>query len=203
MKAFARDVLTTLIIAAVIFFGLQTTVYSIIVDGPSMNYSFHDGQRILVSKITYRLHEPQRGDVIILHPPAEYGPQSIPFIKRIIGLPGESVEIKDGIVYIHKENGSLLKLDEPYITEQTRLPFKGNKIPQNEYFVLGDNRRNSDDSRSGWTIPRQNIIGKAWISIWPPQYWGMAANYPLPNSANSQTENTKPDLEAHWLRTGN
>ncbi|MBI2287440.1 MAG: signal peptidase I, partial [Chloroflexi bacterium] len=134
MKDFFRDLLTTLFIAAVMFFVLQATVYSIIVDGISMNYSFHDGQRLLVSKITYKLHEPQRGDVIILHPPAEYGPQATPFIKRIIGLPGESVEIKNGIVYIHKGNGSILKLDEPYITEKAVRPFKGDKIPQNEYF---------------------------------------------------------------------
>lgn len=185
MRPFSRDVLTTLFIATIIFFGLRATVYSIIVDGPSMNDNFHDGQRILVSKIVYKFHEPQRGDVIILLPPPGYASQITPFIKRIIGLPGESIEIKDGIVYIHKEDGNVFRLDEPYITEKAKHPFKGEIIPENEYFVLGDNRQNSDDSRSGWTVPRQDIIGKAWLSIWPPDYWGMAANYPLPEPIDS------------------
>jgi len=142
-----------------------------------MEPNFQEGQRILVNKVIYKFHKPERGDVIILHPPPSHSPKAIPFIKRIIGLPGESVEIKEGIVYIHTEDGNVLPLDEPYITKPATRPFKGNTIPENEYFVLGDNRYNSDDSRSGWTLPRQDIIGKAWISIWPPDRWGLIANY--------------------------
>ncbi len=189
MKAFLRDILTTLVIAAVIVLGIQATLQSFIVDGPSMNYSFQDGQRVLVSKVAYhfrigneivhRFHEPERGDVIIFRAPDN---ERTDYIKRIIGLPGESVEIKDGIVYIHKEDGKVVPLDEPYVTKQARLPFKGDTIPENEYFVLGDNRNNSGDSRNGWTSPRQDIIGKAWLSIWPPERWGLAANYPLEES---------------------
>jgi len=142
-----------------------------------MEPNFQEGQRVLVNKVIYKFREPERGDVIVLHPPPPYSPKAIPFIKRIIGLPGESVEINEGIVYIHKEDGSVLPLDEPYVIKPAKYPFKGNTIPENEYFVLGDNRNNSDDSRNGWTLPRQNIIGKAWLSIWPPDRWRLVANY--------------------------
>ncbi len=176
MRAFTRDTLTTLIIATVIFIGLQVTVQSFIVDGPSMSPSFHHGQRLLANKAVYKFHEPERGDVVVFHPPNN---QRDDYIKRIVGLPGEFVEIKEGIVYIHKEDGNVLPLDESYVTEQARLSFKGDKIPENEYFVLGDNRNNSNDSRHGWTLPRQNIIGKAWLSIWPLDRWGLVHNYLL------------------------
>lgn len=176
MLAFLRDTLITVILAAVIFFGLQATVQSIVVEGHSMNLSFQDGQRILVSRVVYKFHEPERGDVIVFHPP---NGQQGDYIKRIIGLPGERIEIKEGTVYIHKENRDAFPLDEPYVAEQTNRAFRGDKIPEGEYFVLGDNRKNSDDSRSGWTLPRQNIIGKVWLLIWPPDNWGLVANYPL------------------------
>ena len=163
MIAFLRDILTTFIIAVVIFFGLQATVQSYIVEGASMNPNFHDGQRLLVNKAVYKFfHELERGDVIIFHPPQQ-PEDAIPLIKRVIGLPGESVEIKEGIVYIHKKDGSTLALDEPYITEPAWRPFKEETIPENQYFVLGDNRNNSGDSREGWTVPYSSIIGKAWL----------------------------------------
>ena len=174
MKNFLRDSLITLTIAVVILFGLQVTFQKFAVDGPSMNPNFHNRQILLVNKVVYKFHEPERGDVIIFHPP---GNRQGDYIKRIIGLPGESVEIKEGIVYIHKEDGSVLSLDEPYITEPAGDAFPIVKIPENEYFVLGDNRNNSSDSRNGWTLPCQNIIGKAWLSIWRPEWWGLAANY--------------------------
>lgn len=186
MKTFFRDILIPLIIAVVIIIGLQATVQSFVVDGSSMTPDFHDGQRLLVSKAVYKFHEPERGDVVIFHPP---GNRRGDYIKRIIGLPGESVEIKEGIVYIHQEAGNVLPLDEPYIAEQARIPFEGGIIPENEYFVLGDNRNNSSDSRQGWTLPRQNIIGKAWLFIWPPDEWGLAANYPLQEQLDSLTNN--------------
>ena len=136
-----------------------------------MEPNFYDGQRVLVNKIVYNFHEPERGDVIILHPPPPYDPDATPFIKRIIGLPGETIEVKDGEVYI---NGS--KLYEPYIEAAPDYAIK-REIPANEYFVLGDNRNNSNDSHGGWTVPRQNIIGKVWLSIWPPGKWGLVPTY--------------------------
>jgi len=174
MKTFFRDFLTIVAIAAVLIVGLQVTAQKFVVDGPSMDSYFHDGQQLLVNKLAYRFQEPERGDVIIFHPPVDADEE---YIKRIIGLPGESVEIKDGTVYIHKGDASILLLDEPYVTRTARHPFDGDIIPDAHYFVLGDNRNNSSDSRNGWTVPFQNIVGKAWLSVWPPDSWGIVYNY--------------------------
>lgn len=176
MKTLVRDILVTLAIAAIIFLGLRTTVQSFDIEGPSMLPNFHTGERVLVNKLVYKFRQPQTGDVIIFHSPNS---QQGDLIKRIIGLPGESVEIKNGIVYIHKQNGQVLALDEPYVAEPALRDYKGSIIPENAYFVLGDNRNYSEDSRHGWVVPRQNIVGKAWLITWPPSAWGLAANYPL------------------------
>jgi signal peptidase I len=138
-----------------------------------MEPSFQEGQRVLVSKIAYHFHEPQRGDVIVFWPP--FNSQD-PFIKRIIALPGESVEIKEGKVYIDK-NGSVIELNEPSFITPPQYTYSKNAVPENEYFVLGDNRNNSQDSHYGWTVKREDIIGKAWLSIWPPGEWGLVPAY--------------------------
>ena len=173
MRAFFREILGTIIVAIVIFFLLQTTIQSFIVYGPSMEDSFHDGQRLLVIKdrITYAFHEPERGDVIIFHPP---GNQKEDYIKRIIGLPSDTVEIKLESVYINDT-----KLRESYIKDPPTYTCPPTKVPPNSYFVLGDNRNNSNDSHNDWMVPRQNIIGKAWLSIWPPDKWELAPNHSL------------------------
>ncbi len=183
MKVFLREILGTLLLVVVIFFLLQTTVQSFIVVGSSMEPNLKEGQRLLISKVVYAFREPERGDVIVFHSPNN---RQADYIKRIIGLPGESVEIKQGMVYIHKD-GNILPLDEPYIKEPLTRTFKGDIIPTGEYFVLGDNRNNSSDSRNGWTVEREEIIGKAWLSIWPPREWGLVANYSLEEQLASST----------------
>ena len=175
MRIFLREILWTLLLVIVIFFLLQTTVQSFVVLGSSMEPNLEERQRILINKVVYAFHEPERGDVIVFHPPNN---RQADYIKRIIGLPGETVEIKQGTVYIHKD-GNILLLDEPYIEELPTRTFKGDPIPQDEYFVLGDNRNNSNDSRNGWTVKREEIIGKGWLSIWPPGEWGLVPHYPL------------------------
>jgi len=140
-----------------------------------MEPGFEEGQRLLINKVVYKFYEPERGDVIVFHPTNN---RRADYIKRIIALPNESVEIKDGEVYIH-QNGKVSVLAEPYIKEPPSRDFRGDIIPEDEYFVLGDNRNNSNDSRNGWTVRRQNIIGKAWLKIWPPGEWGLVPNYPL------------------------
>ena len=160
--------------AILLFIGLRLTVQSSIVDGPSMENTSQNGERILVNKLAYKFNTPQRGDVIIFHPPI---PSTSPFIKRIIGLPGERVVIKNGTVTVIEANGRRFILEEPYIRESPDYNYNSGVIPPNEYFVLGDNRDDSEDSHFGWFVSRDEIIGKAWLCIWPPSLWGLAGNY--------------------------
>ena len=175
MRTFLREIGITLILALIVLFLLQTTVQIRPVLGSCMEDSLQrEGQRLLINKVVYHFHEPERGDIIIFHPPNELE-SADPFIKRIIGLPGEIIEVKDGIVYV---DGS--PLYEPYVKSPPHYTVPEYKVPENEYFVLGDNRPVANDSHNGWTVPRQDIIGKAWLSIWPPDKWGLAPNYSLP-----------------------
>ena len=142
-----------------------------------MEPGFHEGQRVLANKAVYHLHPPERGDVIIFHAPND---GQVDYIKRVIALPGESVKIDQGTVYIYK-NGEALPLDEDaYIKDIPDYNMQQREVPKNEYFVLGDNRNNSNDSHRGWTVEEQDIVGKAWLLIWPPGDWGSVAHYPLP-----------------------
>ena len=172
MKAFLREILGTLILAVVIFFLLQTTIRHSVVMTASMEPTLPIGHHLLVNKVVYKIfHEPERGDIITFYPPNN--PKTV-FIKRVIGLPNDTVAVKEGMVYVNDS-----PLSEPYIKEPPRYIFHQQKIPENNYFVLGDNRNNSTDSHTGWTVKRKDIIGKAWLSIWPPSEWGLAPNYPL------------------------
>lgn len=174
MKTLLREIIGTLLVGITIFVLFQLSIQYSIVEMSSMEPNLHNGQRLLVSKLTYKFGEPQRGDIIVFKPPHIDNPDK-DYIKRIIGLPGETVEITNGVVYI---NGA--PLEEPYIKDPAKSSFAKRTIPEGEYFVLGDNRNNSNDSRSGWTVPLEDIVGKAWLSIWPPETWGTAPNYKLP-----------------------
>jgi len=173
MKTFLREILGTIALAVIIFLVLHTIFPSFIVEGPSMEDSLHHEQRLLVNRAIYYFHEPEKGDVIIFRPPNNPDPK-VKYIKRIIGLPGESVGIKEGVVYTNGE-----PLDEPYITRDfPNDTLAQTLIPDGEYFVLGDNRPASGDSRNGWTVKREDIIGKAWLLIGLPKgEWGLAPNY--------------------------
>jgi signal peptidase I len=173
MRGYLRETFITILIAVVVFLALQTTVQSFIVFGPSMEDSFHDQERLLVlkSRVAYAFHEPERGDVTVFEPP---GNRRGDYIKRIIGVPGDVVEVRDETVYV---NGK--ELEESYIKDAPRYTLSPTEVPEDNFFVLGDNRNNSNDSHSGWTVPRENIIGKVWLTIWPPGEWGLAPDYSL------------------------
>ena len=171
MKSFFREFITTLILAAVIFVVAQATIQTFVVVGTSMQPTLQDGQRLLVNKVVYLFGEPQRGEVVVFQPPDR---QRGDFIKRIIALPGDTVEIKTGDVFV---NGS--KLDEPYIKSPPDYTLEEQEVSEGNYFVLGDNRDNSNDSHTGWVVPHDNIVGKAWLSIWPPNDWGVVSKYSL------------------------
>jgi signal peptidase I len=180
VKTILREIALTLVLAIFIFLVLQFTVQSFIIVGSSMQPSFQDGERLLINKVVYKFRQPERGEVIIFHPPAS--PKS-DYIKRVVALPGDSVEVKGTAVYV---NG--IKLDEPYVNNPAAYTLSERKVPENEYFVLGDNRNNSDDSHNDWTVPRENIIGKAWFSFWPPGGWGLVVNYSLAEQLASPAE---------------
>jgi signal peptidase I len=181
VKAVLREIGLALVAAVVIFLVLQFTVQSFVIIGSSMQPNFQDGERVLINKVVYKFRQPESGEVIIFHPPSN---QQADYIKRVIALPGETVGVKEGAVYV---NGT--KLDESaYIKATPAYTLAEIKIPENEYFVLGDNRNSSDDSHNGWTVPRENIIGKAWLSFWPPGEWGLVVNYPLAEQLAGSTE---------------
>ena len=177
MRTVPRQVIITLIVAIAIFFALRATIQTSVIVGPSMEPGLQAGERIFVNKVIYKLHEPERGDVIVFRPPNS--PQE-EYIKRLIAFPGEEVEIKEGKVYIY-QNGDVLLLDEhSYVESFANYTFPKQQVPENSYFVLGDNRNSSNDSHNGWTVPYPNVVGKAWLLIWPPGEWGTISNYSLP-----------------------
>lgn len=170
MKTLIRDIFITLIIAFALFIGIQFTLQQVEVRQVSMLPNLVEGERIFINKIVFSFHDPERGDIIVFRDPQT--DSAIPLIKRIIGLPGETIEVKSGLVYV---NGS--PLEEPYIKDKPRYTLEPFTIPMGEYFVLGDNRNSSRDSHQGWTVPEADIIGKAWLSIWPIERWGFIPEY--------------------------
>jgi len=158
-----RDFILPIVVALAIYGLLSLTIDSFKVYGVSMLPTIQPDEYIIVNKTAYSIHEPQRGDIIVFHSPRE--PKDL--IKRIIGLPGDTIEIRNRGVFV---NGKVLS--EPYTAERPNYELLPSQVPPDEYFVLGDNRNHSADSRVGWTLPRQNIIGKAWITYWPPRLWG-------------------------------
>jgi signal peptidase I len=166
--------LIIILVAAAIYIGFRVSIQPYYVEGPSMEPNYWQNEKIWGSKLEYIFHTPQRGNIVIFHPPVN---SAEPYIKRIIGLPGESVEIKNGTVYVHKTDGKMITLQEPYIKESFSSNYNSGVIPPGKYFVMGDNRNNSSDSRGGWLVSGDKIIGKAWISYWPPRLWGGSQDY--------------------------
>jgi signal peptidase I len=166
-----RELVEVVILAAILYIGISFAIQAVHVEGLSMFATLDDNDYLIANKIDYRLHAPQRGDIIILRPPSD---NSKDFIKRIIALPGERILISNGIVYI---NGH--KLDEPYLPEQWVTLDNwspggpdGTIVPPNNYFVMGDNRNRSQDSRIFGFIGRDRIDGRAWFRIWPLSHLG-------------------------------
>lgn len=178
VRSWLQDTLETLLLAAILFFVINTLTGRYQVHGQSMEPSLHDGQYLIASKVAYWLHPPERGDVVVLDPPTQNG--SVPYIKRVIGLPGDLVEVRDQRVWV---NG--IALNEPYINAPPNYP--GNwVVGEDEYFVLGDNRNNSSDSHSWGLLPKDHIIGKAFFSYWPPEYLGKIPHYTFPELQAAQ-----------------
>jgi signal peptidase I len=212
--ATARELIETVLFILLVFFILRGVVQNFRVDGQSMEPNFHSGQYILVNKIVffhfdanaplrllpgqrdlepnviYPFRMPQRGDVVVLEAPtSDWNGSTVDYIKRVIALPGETVQIREGRVYI---NGAPLpeQVDEGgYLRERTEC--LGARlcdeyvVPPGTVVVMGDHRSNSQDSRS-WSaepgLPLDRIVGKAWVSYWPRDYWGIV---PTPSYAQA------------------
>lgn len=150
-----------ILIAIVVAFLIRTfLIENVEVNQISMNPTFYEGDRVIISKLSYKFGEPELGDIIVFTPPN----QKQPYIKRVIGVEGDTVAIKNGELYI---NGKLI--EEPYIKEKMTQDFQETHVPEGTVFVMGDNRNYSKDSRnpSVGFIPIENIWGKVKFRYWP------------------------------------
>ncbi|MBN1231605.1 MAG: signal peptidase I [Anaerolineales bacterium] len=163
------DLIKITVVAALLYTSINTITERVQVLTISMVPYIFVGDMLVVNKFAYEFNKlPARGDVILFNPPAE--PDSTPFVKRVIGLPGETVEVKDGIVFI---NGN--PIDEGYL--QFTTDYEGVfQVGNEEYFVLGDNRNRSSDSHIWGNVPTENVIGKVILTYWPPQHWKLILN---------------------------
>jgi len=151
-------VLTIAIAIAVAFFFRFFVVEIIRVDGPSMEDTLYTDEQLIVTKLDYVFGKPERGDIIV----TKFEGRNGLFVKRIMGLPGETIKIEDGNVYINGE-----KIDDKYATEKPDSPMAAEEIPKDCVFVMGDNRNNSTDSRVVGPVPMQDIVGVAHFVVYP------------------------------------
>lgn len=183
-----RDLLEVLLIALVLYIIIWTALQTVRVDGTSMVATLQDQDLLLASKISYDFGaNPSRGDIVVLIPPSD---PSRDFIKRVIGLPGDMIEV-DGskhpteVLIKPGGKGSWQLLHEPYLPQpwttldnccgpdgKASASGEPYTVPQGEYFVMGDNRNFSSDSRSFGPVPRKNILAKAFLRIWPVNHFG-------------------------------
>ena len=163
-----REIVETVLLTAAIFLVVNAATGRFRIEGQSMEPNLHDGEYVLIDKISYLLHPPERGDVVVFTPPNN----ERDYIKRVIGLPGDTVEVRGGQVYV---NGVML--DEPYLQQAILRDEPARIVEEGRYFVLGDNRNNSSDSRSFGTITPQSIVGRAWLVYWPPSDWSTVPHH--------------------------
>ena len=169
---FFLDFLETIVVSLAIF----AIVYIFLfqphqVDGRSMEPNFHNSEYILTDKVSYRMHDPRRGDVVVFHSPQD---ERVDFIKRVVGVPGDTVKLSGGYVYL---NGT--KLNEEYINDPGQvLPGRFMReglevdIPPGQFMVMGDNRLHSSDSREWGLVTKGGIVGRAFFRYWPIPVFG-------------------------------
>lgn len=163
IKAAVLDWLLTIVIAVCLSLGIRTYVAEAMwIPSESMAPTLKIGDHLLIDKLLYKISGIKRGDIIVFNPPQAANLDDKVLIKRVIALPGETIAIKNGLVYI---NG--MPLNEPYIFEKAIHDFGPYIVPNDAVFVMGDNRNNSYDSRSWGALPVNNIIGKAELRYYP------------------------------------
>jgi signal peptidase I len=178
-RRLAREIVETAILTLIIFLGIKLVVQNFKIQGASMEKTLHDGQFLLVNRLPhYGIGEPERGDIVVFKAWEQgTGAEERDFIKRVIGKPGETIEIRDNSVYVNDA-----VLPEPYLDPGNLTTDRIGPITlsEDEYYVMGDNRGNSSDSRTYGPLKKDRIIGKAWLSYWPPGNIGI-----VPDSQSS------------------
>ncbi len=165
----AREIIETLALTLIIFVVIHFAVQNYMVEGTSMQSSLNNGQYVLVNKLAYVFHAPERGDVIVFHWPVD---TTKDLIKRVIGVPGDVIVVSKNTVQV---DGMVLK--EPYVSAEANPQGWRWVVPPNDYFVMGDNRQVSDDSRTWGFVPRSYIVGKAVLVYWPLNNWQLINTY--------------------------
>lgn len=163
-RQYVEAVSVVLVLAAIF---ITFVAQSFLVQGASMLPTLQEGERVLVDKLTYRMREPARGEVVVFRYPAD---STRKFIKRIIGIPGDIVEVREWTVYLNGE-----ALSEEYILGPTYDEFGPVQVPEGTLFVLGDNRNHSEDSRhvNVGFVPLSHLVGRALLTYWPPAHIGL------------------------------
>ena len=187
MARVGREVIEAVLLAVVVFMLLQTTVRNFKVDGSSMDPTLENGQYLLVNRLVYlriemdrfsnivpfwqaeedsvryAIHPPERGEVIVFEfPDSNPSNSKKDFVKRVIGLPGETIDVKDGVPFVDG-----VVLEEPYLTTKDHSNGRKVELGAGEYYVMGDNRAHSNDSRRWGAVPEENLRGKVWMIYWP------------------------------------
>lgn len=157
------DILETILLSVLLFLAINAVTARIRIESVSMQPTLYEGDFVIVNKLAYKIGSPTRGDVVIFRFPPD--PDREPYIKRILGLPGDEVLIRDGIVFV---NGN--PIEEPYINASPN--YSGSwSIPDGKLFVLGDNRNHSSDSHTWGMVPMENVLGKALVVYLPVSHW--------------------------------
>lgn len=169
IRRLLREILETILLTVVIFAGVRFALQNFRIEGRSMEPTLSEGEFLVINKLIYRyLRPPKPGEVIVFRAPDN--PQK-DFIKRVIAGPGDEVMIRDGQVFV---NGEALR--EDYVINPGPPSWGPRVVGEDEYFVLGDNRSNSSDSRSWGMLPAENIVGMAWLAYWPVDSWGFVVH---------------------------
>ncbi|HZY41097.1 MAG TPA: signal peptidase I [Anaerolineae bacterium] len=162
-----REIIETALLTAIIFLAVNALIGRFRIESVSMQPNLWEGEYVIVDKVSYSLGGPQRGDIIVIKRTNQSD-----LIKRVIGLPGDTVEVRNATVFV---NGT--PLTEPYIANPPNYAFGPAQVEANRFFVLGDNRSNSSDSHAWGTVPREDIVGRALIIYWPPPNWQIVPHY--------------------------
>lgn len=160
-----REIITFVVLAIVIVVPIRLFVAQpFVVEGESMYPTFDSGDYLIVDQLSYRLGDPKRGDVVVFRYPND---EKVFYIKRIIGLPGETVHIKEGVTSITKTDGTQITLDESYVVTEDATYTLDRSLGEDQYFVMGDNRPKSSDSRTWGALPKRDLMGRAYLRLLP------------------------------------